>query len=80
MNLVTTVVGLDVDCEEDQYNETTKDSVCNELDVCYASAGYARANGVGVCVVTFTVSRLSFCLLLMHIRVLAFVSSSFFFY
>ncbi|XP_020578263.1 pyruvate decarboxylase 2-like [Phalaenopsis equestris] len=32
---------------------------CNELNAGYAADGYARANGVGACVVTFTVGGLS---------------------
>ncbi|KAG6692503.1 hypothetical protein I3842_10G117900 [Carya illinoinensis] len=32
---------------------------CNELNAGYAADGYARAKGVGVCVVTFTVGGLS---------------------
>ncbi|KAG0481170.1 hypothetical protein HPP92_012028 [Vanilla planifolia] len=32
---------------------------CNELNAGYASDGYARSNGVGACVVTFTVGGLS---------------------
>ncbi|KAH7301031.1 hypothetical protein KP509_23G008800, partial [Ceratopteris richardii] len=32
---------------------------CNELNVGYAADGYARARGVGACVVTFTVGGLS---------------------
>lgn len=32
---------------------------CNELNAGYAADGYARAHGVGVCVVTFTVGGLS---------------------
>lgn len=32
---------------------------CNELNAGYAADGYARARGVGACVVTFTVGGLS---------------------
>ena len=32
---------------------------CNELNAGYAADGYARANGVGACAVTFTVGGLS---------------------
>ncbi|WOL20453.1 pyruvate decarboxylase 1 [Canna indica] len=32
---------------------------CNELNAGYAADGYARANGIGACVVTFTVGGLS---------------------
>lgn len=34
-------------------------SCCNELNASYAADGYARAKGVGVVVVTFTVGGLS---------------------